>query len=94
MRLTTWAEGNNSEQLAFDRLLGDLSARFADLPAEQAVNEIDHALTHLFDFLGFDRCSFGEFRNSPGPNAAENESEQSRQNAQASLWRCLLRHLW
>lgn len=71
MRLTTWAEGNNSEQLAFD-----------------------HALTHLFDFLGFGRCSFGEFRNSPGPNAAENESEQSRQNAQASLWRCLLRHLW
>jgi transcriptional regulator with GAF, ATPase, and Fis domain len=55
-----------SEQLAFERLLGDLSARFADLPAEQVVDEIEHSLTHLLDFLGFDRCSFGEFTPDDG----------------------------
>ena len=49
-----------AERLAFEQLLGDLSAHFADLPADRVVDEITGALGRLLDFLGFDRCSFGE----------------------------------
>ncbi|NEX22467.1 AAA domain-containing protein [Thiorhodococcus mannitoliphagus] len=55
------------ERLAFERLLGDLSALFADLPAERVIDEIAGALARLIDFLGFDRCSFGEFIHDAGP---------------------------
>jgi formate hydrogenlyase transcriptional activator len=48
------------ERLAFERLLGDLSAQFADLPAAHVIAGIRDALTRLTEFLGFDRCSFGE----------------------------------
>lgn len=56
-----------TERLAFERLLGDLSARFADLPADEVVEEIANALGRLLDFLDFDRGSFGEFAGQDGP---------------------------
>jgi len=49
------------ELLAFERMLADLSARFANIPAERAEFEIQVAQTILREFLGFDRSTFGEF---------------------------------
>ncbi len=60
------AEVSLAERLAFERLLGDLSAQFADLPADRVVDEISSALEHLLHFLGFDRCTFGEFVDDSG----------------------------
>ena len=54
------------ERLAFERLLGDLSALFADLPAERVIDEIAGALDRLIDCLGFNRCTFGEFVSDDG----------------------------
>jgi formate hydrogenlyase transcriptional activator len=51
------------ELLAFERMLADLSARFANIPAEQIESEIQIAQVILRQFLGFDRSSFGEFQN-------------------------------
>jgi formate hydrogenlyase transcriptional activator len=50
------------ELLAFERTLADLSARFANIPAEQIESEIQIAQVILRQFLGFDRSSFGEFQ--------------------------------
>ena len=47
--------------LAYERLLADLSARFANIPGERLEEEIEGALRHLLIFLGFDRCSYTEF---------------------------------
>jgi len=55
-----------AERLDFERLLGDLSARFADLPADRVVEEIAAALKRLIDFLGFDRSGFGEVVDATG----------------------------
>jgi transcriptional regulator with GAF, ATPase, and Fis domain len=55
-----------AERLAFERLLGDLSAQFADLPADRVVEEIAGALKRLIDFLGFDRCGFAEMVDASG----------------------------
>jgi transcriptional regulator with GAF, ATPase, and Fis domain len=55
-----------AERLAFERLLGDLSALFADLPADQVIDEIELALGRLLEFLGFDRCSFGQLTDATG----------------------------
>ena len=60
------SEVSLAERLAFERLLGDLSALFADLPADRVIDEIEGALARLVDFLGFDRCSFGEFAGAEG----------------------------
>lgn len=49
------------ELLAFERLLSDLSARFANVAADRVVAEIETALEQLFKFLGFARGTFGEF---------------------------------
>src|SRR5260370_26518333 len=43
-------------------MLADLSARFANIPAERVEFEIQVAQTILRQFLGFDRTSFGEFQ--------------------------------
>ena len=56
-----------AERLAFERLLGELSAFFANLPPERVIAEIERALARLLDFLGFDRSSFGEFRDEKSP---------------------------
>jgi PAS domain S-box-containing protein len=55
------AEASLEELLTFERLLADLSARFADVSVVQVETEIDSALNHLQEFLGFDRSNFYEF---------------------------------
>ena len=49
------------ELLAFERLLADLSARFANVGVDQVVPEIESAQRRLLTFLGFDRSAFWEF---------------------------------
>jgi len=49
------------ELLAFERLLSDLSARFANVAGEQVISEIKIALGQLLEFLDFDRSNFAEF---------------------------------
>ncbi|MBK1724029.1 sigma 54-interacting transcriptional regulator [Thiocystis violacea] len=49
-------------RLAFERLLGDLSARFADLSGTRVIEAISDALGQLLDVLGFDRATFSEIR--------------------------------
>jgi PAS domain S-box-containing protein len=49
------------ELLAFERLLSDLSARFANVAVDQVVAEIEGAQKQLLKFLGFDRSAFWEF---------------------------------
>jgi formate hydrogenlyase transcriptional activator len=50
------------EVLAFERMLADLSARFANLPGDQVEREIQVAQTILRRFLDFDRGTFGAFQ--------------------------------
>ena len=50
------------ELLAFERMLADLSARFANVPLESVESEIQIAQRILREFLGFDRATFGEFQ--------------------------------
>jgi PAS domain-containing protein len=67
----TWVEGATTtgrateasleELLTFERLLADLSARFADVSVVEVEAEIDGALTQLQEFLGFDRSNLFEF---------------------------------
>ena len=66
-RPSATTEVSLAERLAFERLLGDLSALFADLPAARVIDEIEGALARLVDFLDFDRSSFGEFREVAAP---------------------------
>jgi PAS domain S-box-containing protein len=54
------SEPSLEELLAFERLLSDLSARFANVALEQVVAEIEAALAQLLKFLGFDRSAFAE----------------------------------
>jgi formate hydrogenlyase transcriptional activator len=54
-------EASVEDLLAFERMLADLSARFANISAEQTEFEIQVAQTILRKFLGFDRSTFGEF---------------------------------
>jgi len=56
------SDASAEELLAFERMLADLSARFANVPAEQVECEIQVAQTILRQFLGFDRSTFGEFQ--------------------------------
>src|SRR5258706_2078871 len=50
------------ELLAFERMLADLSARFANVPADKVELEIRVVQAILLKFLGFDRCTFAEFQ--------------------------------
>jgi formate hydrogenlyase transcriptional activator len=50
------------EFLTFERMLADLSARFANVPAERVETEIKEAQMMLQQFLGYDRCCFSEFQ--------------------------------
>jgi transcriptional regulator with GAF, ATPase, and Fis domain len=50
------------ELLAFERMLADLSARFANVPIDKVEFEIQLAQTILRQFLEFDRATFGEFQ--------------------------------
>ncbi len=55
------AEVSLEEHLTFERLLADLSARLANVSANQLETEIESGLMELLEFLGFDRSNFGEF---------------------------------
>ena len=57
---TTRSAPSLEELLEFERLLFDLSVRFANVPADRVVAEIEDALEQLVKFLGFDRSAFGE----------------------------------
>ena len=48
------------ELLTFERLLFDLSARFANVAGERVVEEIESTLRHVLEFLGFDRATLAE----------------------------------
>ena len=71
MRDDIWVEGATTigfateasleELVTFERLLADLSARFANASGDQLETEIESALRQLLEFLGFDRSNFGEF---------------------------------
>src|SRR5882724_9599120 len=56
------SDASAEELLAFERMLADLSARFANVPAERVEIEIQVTQTILRQFLGFDRCTFAEFQ--------------------------------
>jgi PAS domain S-box-containing protein len=49
------------ELLAFERLLSNLSARFANVSSRQVVAEVEIALKQLLKFLDFDRGNFMGF---------------------------------
>ena len=49
------------ELLEFERLLFELSVRFANVPVDQVVAVIESALLQLVSFLDFDRSAFWEF---------------------------------
>jgi formate hydrogenlyase transcriptional activator len=50
------------ELVAFERMLADLSARMANVPADRVEPEIQLAQVVLRQFLGFDRSTFAEFQ--------------------------------
>src|SRR5437762_1488756 len=50
------------ELVAFERMLADLSARMANVPADRVEPEIQLAQVILRQFLGFDRSTFAEFQ--------------------------------
>src|SRR5882757_1360146 len=50
------------ELLAFERMLADLSARMANVPADRVEAEMQMAQAILRQFLGFDRSTFAEFQ--------------------------------
>jgi transcriptional regulator with GAF, ATPase, and Fis domain len=56
------AEGASlQEQLAFERMLADIAARFASVPPEAVQAEIAEGMRRLIDFLGFDRSTLFEY---------------------------------
>src|SRR5712672_2717075 len=56
------SDASTEELLAFERMLADLSARFANVPAEKVELEIRVVQAILLQFLGFDRSTFAEFQ--------------------------------
>src|SRR5258707_13398540 len=48
--------------MAFECMLADLSARFANVPADKVELEIRVVQAILLKFLGFDRSTFAEFQ--------------------------------
>jgi PAS domain S-box-containing protein len=63
------ASGTSLEELlAFERLLSNLSVRFANVAVDQVIAEIESALKQLLEFLGFDRSAFWEFPDKEKPH--------------------------
>jgi transcriptional regulator with GAF, ATPase, and Fis domain len=62
IRDTASNDASVEELLAFERMLADLSARIANVPAERVESEIQIAQVILRQFLGFDRSTFAEFQ--------------------------------
>jgi formate hydrogenlyase transcriptional activator len=61
-RGTATSDVSVDELLVFERMLADLSARFANIPTERVEAELQIAQIILREFLGFDRSTFGEFQ--------------------------------
>src|SRR5258708_30871258 len=59
---TTASSPSVEELVAFERMLADLSARMANVPADRVEPEIQLAQVILRQFLGFDRSTFAEFQ--------------------------------
>jgi transcriptional regulator with GAF, ATPase, and Fis domain len=55
------ADASLAERLAFEQLLLGLSARFTNLDGDEVEFEIHTAQKKIREFLGCERCSFGEF---------------------------------
>ena len=55
------AHDTQREGLAFERLVANLSARFAEVSHDGIVAEIEAALRQLVESLGYDRCTYTEF---------------------------------
>jgi hypothetical protein len=55
------AAASLQELLTFERLLAELSSRFANVSGDRLETEIESALRQLLQFLDFDRSNFGEF---------------------------------
>src|SRR5271168_4681229 len=53
---------STEELLVFERMLADLSARFANVPVDRVELEIQTAQATLRQFLEFDRSSYLEFQ--------------------------------
>lgn len=58
------------EQLAFERLLGEIAARIASVLPSEVEPEIAAAMQRLIAFLGFDRCTLFAYESDPGRFAA------------------------
>ncbi len=55
-----------NSQLAFERLLFEISSKFVNLPASEVDREINDALREIVEFLDFDQSVFGEFKGDDG----------------------------
>jgi formate hydrogenlyase transcriptional activator len=62
VKVPSRSDASDGERRAFERLLGQLSARFANVQGEQVESEIKDALRKIREFLGFDRSSFCEYQ--------------------------------
>ena len=61
------SDASIDELLAFERMLADLSVRFANVPVDKVELEIRGVpLAVLLEFLGFDRCTFAGFQDDDG----------------------------
>jgi formate hydrogenlyase transcriptional activator len=63
-KYTTASSPSVEELVAFERMLADLSARMANVPANRVEPEIQLAQVILRQFLGFDRSTFAEFQDN------------------------------
>jgi formate hydrogenlyase transcriptional activator len=72
---TAPSDASAEDLLAFERMLADLSARFANVSVEKVEFEIQLAQTVLRQFLGFDRCSFGEFNHDGSINVISSSAD-------------------
>jgi transcriptional regulator with GAF, ATPase, and Fis domain len=62
VKVNAAAGASLAELLAFERLLAEISAGFANIPSKQVEFEIRAAQDKIREFLGFDRSTFGEFQ--------------------------------
>ncbi len=60
--ITASSSPSVEELIAFERMLADLSARMANVPADRVEAEMQMAQAILRQFLGFDRSTFAEFQ--------------------------------
>src|SRR4051812_26668040 len=61
-RSATLSDFSAKGVILFERMLAELSTRFANVPAERVETEIKKAQMMLQKFLALDRCCFSEFQ--------------------------------